>query len=114
MEFPAHHILMPNGDDRTPTRESGVQVEHLWREANKELNGRVHETTGLLHIYMGVEVRVLSFVRRGGGVLSCHDVKKFLHIYSHGYMPHISCCKEIFIYDANLCYLLPKCLVVQF
>lgn len=44
-----HHIsLLTNGDDRTPTRESGVQVESLWREANKkEMNGRVTDSTGL-------------------------------------------------------------------
>ncbi|XP_030829242.1 sarcolemmal membrane-associated protein isoform X2 [Strongylocentrotus purpuratus] len=46
-EIPVHHIsLLTNGDDRTPTRESGVQVESLWREATKkEMNGRVTDTT---------------------------------------------------------------------
>lgn len=46
-DIPVHHIsLLTNGDDRTPTRESGVQVESLWREAaNKEMNGRVNEAT---------------------------------------------------------------------
>ncbi|XP_054752377.2 sarcolemmal membrane-associated protein-like isoform X1 [Lytechinus pictus] len=46
-EIPVHHIsLLTNGDDRTPTRESGVQVETMWREATKkEMNGRVKDAT---------------------------------------------------------------------
>ncbi|XP_072181437.1 uncharacterized protein [Diadema setosum] len=72
-DMTSHHAaLITNGDDRTPTRESGVQVESLWREAvGKELNGRVRERSD------GAKVQPVKSLKNSAEEMVFREVKKY-------------------------------------